>query len=249
MAVQEDLYNQWKKDYEAPFSGWDFSYLKDRRIDEQPPWNYIELAKELSRKSKAVLDMGTGGGEKFASLAPFPEHAVATEGYKPNVAVARQKLEPLGVKVVEVDESYNLPFENEEFDLVLNRHSAFTSSEVFRILKRGGYFLTQQVGGGNSSDLTKRFDVDSLYRDWDAETAKTDLEKVGFKILRTENWEGKSKFSDVGALVYYLKVIPWAVPGFSLDSHLEYLEKLQEEVDKGKELVFTKTRFLILAQK
>ncbi|GAI20778.1 unnamed protein product, partial [marine sediment metagenome] len=131
----KNLHSQWRKDYEAPFAGWDFSYLNDRWIEEQPPWDYEALARQLLKKSKAVLDMGTGGGEIFASFAPFPEHTVAIEGWRPNVAIAKRRLEPLGVRILEVDESDELSFADGEFDLVLNRHSAFRATEVFRILK------------------------------------------------------------------------------------------------------------------
>ena len=46
----KDFYTQWKKEEQMPFSGWDFSYLKDRKTEELPPWDYISLAKELIKK-------------------------------------------------------------------------------------------------------------------------------------------------------------------------------------------------------
>jgi S-adenosylmethionine:diacylglycerol 3-amino-3-carboxypropyl transferase len=94
----KDLHHQWKKEYETRFSGWDFSHLKNRWIDENPPWDYKELARQFVKKSEAILDIGTGGGEVLASLTPFPRHAIATESLEPNVTIAREKLEPLGVK-------------------------------------------------------------------------------------------------------------------------------------------------------
>jgi hypothetical protein len=36
----------------------------------------------------SLLDMGTGGGELLASMAPLPD-VWATEGYPPNVPIAR----------------------------------------------------------------------------------------------------------------------------------------------------------------
>lgn len=130
------MIEQWKKDEQASFEGWDFSYLQGRIVEEKPSWNYKASAKDLVSNSSAVLDMGTGGGEVFAELAPFPAHTVAIEGYKPNVSVAKKKLESLGVKVLEIEEANELPFVDNEFDLVMNRHSAFRSSEIFRILKK-----------------------------------------------------------------------------------------------------------------
>lgn len=245
-----DLYNQWKKEEQVPFVGWDFSYLKGRGLDEKPSWDYKKIAKELLDKTTSVLDMGTGGGEVLSSLAPFPKHAVATEGYKPNVEVARKRLEPLGVEVVEVDESGKLPFTDDEFDLVLNRHSAFDENEVFRILKPKGIFLTQQVSGENLKDLLREFEIISKFEDkWTLKIAVERLKKVGFAVTQTKKWQGKLEFNDIGALVYYLKAIPWCVPGFSVDTHKKYLEKLQKRLEKEKILSFTQVRFLIQAKK
>lgn len=246
----KDLYNQWKKEEQVPFKGWNFSYLKGRGVDEKPPWDYKQIAKELLDKSTSVLDMGTGGGEVLSSLAPFPKHTIATEGYKPNVEVARKRLEPLGVQVVEVDESRKLPFADEEFDLVLNRHSAFDETEVFRALKPSGVFLTQQVNEDNLKDLLNEFETTSKFENsWTLEIAVERLTKAGFTITQTGKWQGKLEFNDVGALVYYLKAIPWIIPEFSVDTHKKYLKKLQQKLDKEKALPFTQTRFFIQAQK
>ena len=45
----------------------------------------------------------------------------------------------------------------EQFDLVLNRHSAFNWSEVARVLALSGTFLTQQVHGRWAEDLLAEF--------------------------------------------------------------------------------------------
>ncbi|MFH1405041.1 MAG: class I SAM-dependent methyltransferase [Patescibacteria group bacterium] len=241
----EELYQQWKQDEEANFEGWDFSYLKNRWLEEQPPWDYEGKAKELVSQSTAVLDMGTGGGEKFAMLAPFPEHTIAIEAYKPNVSVARKRLESLGVKVIEANESYELPFSDGEFDLILNRHSAFKSSELFRILKVGGVFLTQQVSGENLNDMIVEFNAIPKYKDWILERIQQQLKDAGFEIEEVQKWTGKMHFNDVGAIVYFLRAIPWIVEGFSVDGHLPFLQKLQKKLEDTGKLIFTQKRFLI----
>jgi len=136
-----NLYSQWKKDEQTPFSGWDFSYIKDRLKVEKPPWNYEKEAKNLIKKATAVLDIGTGGGEAFSSFGPFPKHTFATESYSLNVPIARKKLTPLGIEVVKTNKSGKLPFADKEFDLVLSRHSFYNEKEVFRVLQGGGIFL------------------------------------------------------------------------------------------------------------
>ena len=64
-----------------------------------------------------------------------------------------------------------------------------------------------------------------------------------------KKWKGKKEFKDVGAVVYFLKAIPWIVPGFSVRTHVRYLQKLQNKADKGERLIFTEVRYLVLSKK
>ena len=249
--MNNELYRRWKNDEQAEFTGWDFSYLENRMKQASPPWDYKKLAKKLLKNSKHVLDLGTGGGEIFASLKPLPKHARATEAYPPNVKVARRRLKPLGVNVVQTSEDpkAKLPFKNEEFDLVLNRHEAYSAKEVYRILKPGGFFLTQQVDGNDCLDLLKAFKARPKWSFWNLKFAKKDILNSGFVIKQAKNWTGSIIFKEVGAVVYYLKAIPWYVDDFSVDKCLSNLEKLQTKLDKDKKLQFAIGRFLILAWK
>ncbi len=239
----------WENEEKAFFEGWDFSYIKNRWITEKPDWNYDNLAKDLIKNSKSVLDMETGGGERFSTFGPFPKKVVATEGYKPNIAIAKKNLEPLGVKIVEVLDASKLPFEDEEFDLIINRHGSFNAKEVFRILKKGGIFLTQQVSGDYAEDLIKKFNTKRKFADWNIEKAKIELEQAEFKIELFRDWKGKMKFSDVGAIVYFLNAIPWTVPGFSVKRDFDNLKKLQKYLDNGNQLEFKQAMFLIKCKK
>jgi hypothetical protein len=84
----------------APVRGWDFSWLEGRAEETRPPWSYAAIVRESAASSRRMLDIDTGGGEFLARLAPFPGSVVATEGYAPNVAVARERLAPLGIHLV-----------------------------------------------------------------------------------------------------------------------------------------------------
>jgi len=240
---------KWKKDGAAPFQGWDFSYIHERHHLEEPNWNYEETARRLVSNAASILDIGTGGGEVFTRLAPFPRHTVAIEDWHPNVAVARKRLTKLGVKVLGVDYKKRLPFQDEEFDLILNRHSALPIPEIYRILRPGGVLFTQQVDGHNLEDLTRAFGAKQKWPDNTLPYVQSQLERTGFLIVDSRNWIGKAVFSDVGAIVYFLKNIPWVVDGFSVTSHLPYLEKLQQKVNRGMPLRYSIGRFLIKAIK
>ena len=246
----KELMKKWEEDEKAVFKGWDFSYLKRRMIEENPPWNYKRKAKELVKKSHSVLDMETGGGEIFSEFAPFPKNAKAYEGYAPNIVVAKKRLKPLGVKIVKCTNLKKLPFNDEEFDLVLNRHGAINAREIFRILKPRGIFFTQQVTGSKDSmDLVKEFKAKRKFSDINLELYKKKLLDAGFEIKENKKWEGEKIFKDVGAIIYYLKAIPWIVENFSVERNFKTLIKLQNKLEKKGQLKFDTAKFLILAKK
>lgn len=251
-ADEQSLIDSWRAEERAPVSGWYLSCLKGRMSEDKPPWDYASLAKGLlgSVGSRgAALDLGCGGGELLSSLGPFPERTFATEGHPPNVPVAVKRLKPLGVSVVEADSAGKIPFDDETFDVVLSRHSAFSAEEVFRVLKRGGVFLTQQVPGDNLGDLASLMGGTSGFPEWSLGQAVSRLERAGFSVEDSREWRGKVVFSDVGALVYFLKAVPWIVEGFSVERYRDALLDLQRRIDAGLRLSFTVSRFMLICRK
>jgi SAM-dependent methyltransferase len=250
--IPKDLIEKWKREEQEPFSGWDFSHLDDRMIEEQAPWSYTTRASELMRQIHSVIDLGTGGGERFLKLQNFwPAKVVVTEDYPPNVQLATERLSPYGVRVVDVPLLYegSLPFEDGEFDLVLNRHSGFNPREVARILSPGGTFLTQQIHGLWAEDLLAVFGASPQWPDATPEKYIPALEKAGLTIIQSREWSGKLAFTDVGAIVYYLKAVPWLVPGFSVEKHSQNLLALQQRLESGGGLAFAARKYLLEARK
>ena len=249
---RDELIKTWLQEEQKPFQGWDFSYLDGRLTGDRAPWSYLGLAAELMRHASSVVDMDTGGGEKLLDLREhWPERVVATEDYPPNFKLATERLSRLGVQVVRTTSSDAgpMPFVDGEFDLILNRHAAFNPSEVARILSVGGAFLTQQVHGMWAWDLLASFDVAPQFSDATAEKYVPRLEAAGLVIRTVEEWDGRLVFTDVGAIVYYLKAIPWAVPGFTVETHLRHLLALQQRLEADGELGFYAAKYLIKASK
>lgn len=247
-----DLIEVWRQEDQQPFTGWDFSYLAGRMQEEEPPWSYTLRAKALLGQVASVLDMDTGGGERLLDMrAAWPAKVVATEAYPPNLKLARERLEPLGVTVVEVglSEQHPMPFANAEFGLVLNRHGAFNAAEVARILTSGGVFFTQQVHGLWAHDLLAAFGATPQWPQATPARYIPLLAAAGLAIVNHEDWSGDLAFTDVGAIVYYLKAVPWLVPGFSVEKHLENLLALQRRLENEGKLVFAAKKYMIEARK
>ncbi|TRY26106.1 class I SAM-dependent methyltransferase [Brevibacillus sp. LEMMJ03] len=237
----------------VPFAGWDFSYVtRTGRMKEAPlPWNYANLVSRRLRGAESLLDMGTGGGELLSLLRPLPPRTFATEGYAPNVPVARARLEPLGVTVVEADGEADLPFADEVFELVINRHESYRPEEVCRIMKPGACFITQQVGGHNDLELNRMLEapVPEEYLHWNLAYAAAQLEAAGLTVVERREVFSFTRFYDVGAIVYYLQAIPWQVPDFSVERCADGLLRIHRVIERDGYVDIPAHRFLLVAVK
>ncbi|TLS38169.1 class I SAM-dependent methyltransferase [Pseudalkalibacillus caeni] len=251
--TEKTLFDFLISEAERPFSGWDFSYIsKTGRMAESPlDWSYTSLILPELRRADSMLDMGTGGGEFLSMFLPFPANTYATEAYKPNVPIAKKRLEPLGVNVSEISDDEELPYEDETFDLIINRHEAYSVSELKRILKCGGMFITQQVGGKNDISINALLEapINGEFSHWDLAYAVNEMKEAGFEILKAQEQFPNTRYYDIGALVYYLKAIPWQVTDFTIDRYFNRLKSIHELIEKDGYLDIPSHRFLIIAKK
>ncbi|WP_199618223.1 class I SAM-dependent methyltransferase [Paenibacillus alkalitolerans] len=248
----EQLKSLWISEERKTFKGWDFSYLAGRASEEQLPWDYRSIVLTHMGSGKNMLDMGTGGGEFLLSLDPPKGKTFATEGYAPNYELCKRTLPDYGIDVRQVHDDRELPFEDHFFDLIINRHEAFDAQEVFRILKPGGMFVTQQVGGQNNRELSKLLlgnDSNIIDAAFGLGSAMEEISRSGLTIVEGKEFFPILTFYDVGALVYFAKVIEWEFPGFSVDRCYDKLCFLQEQVEQQGCIQSTEHRFLIVARK
>jgi SAM-dependent methyltransferase len=233
------------------FSGWDFSFLANRWKEASTSWDYPQIVRSHIQPEYAMLDMDTGGGEVLSSFMPLPRNTYATEGYAPNVPVAKNRLEPLGVKLVQLFGNDIPPFANGYFDLVTNRHGSFLAHELQRILKPGGIFITQQVGGENNFKLNELLQEkpEFMYSHWTLDLAVKQLTEAGFQILEQKNEYPETTISDIGALVFHLKVIQWQITDFSVEKYHHKLVEIHNLIQGQGCLKIRSHRFLIMAKK
>ena len=144
-----------------------------------------------------------------------------------------------------------MPFPDESFDIVVNRHGSYEPKELFRVLKPGGLFITQQVGENNDHELVemllpntpKQFDGHNLTN------CSKALKEVGFSILESDEAYRTISFNSSGALVWFAKIIEWEFIGFSVDKCIKQLIDVETAI-KTKGFVSGSThRFYIVAKK
>ncbi len=248
-----ELKSIWKKEENvAHIHGWDFSHIHGRYEEERDlPWDYGKIIKWYLNDDMNILDYDTGGGEFLLSLKHPFHRTAATEGYQPNVELCKEILLPLGIDFKACDNSANIPFGNESFDLIINRHGDFNAKELYRLLKKGGVFITEQVGGDNDRDLVEMVlpNTQKPFPHLNLKEQKKVFEDAGFYILEEAEVYRPIKFYDVGAFVWFAHIIEWEFPEFSVDRCFEHLINMQKIIEGEGYIEGTIHRYLIVAKK
>jgi SAM-dependent methyltransferase len=235
----------------VPVAGWDFSWFEGRATEERPSWGY---AKQMARRmalAHAALDVQTGGGEVLAEVTKAPPLLAATESWPPNVALACKRLAPLGATVHEVADDAPLPFPDDSFDLVVSRHPVQTRwDEIARVLQPGGTYFSQQVGAGSVRELTDfMMGPQPIGLARDPSRVADAAEAAGLAVVDLRRESLRMEFFDIAAVIYFLRKVPWTVPGYTTEQYMDRLRELHIRIESDGPFVAHSERFLIEAKK
>jgi SAM-dependent methyltransferase len=216
----------------APITGWDFSWLDGRATEARPSWHFHERVAERAAHATAVLDIECGDGKLLGSLPHRPALTVGVEDYQPGPGTLKARGDAL-------------PLRNASFDLVISRHPVVAHwDEIARVLAPGGTYFAQHVGPRSAAEVGEWF-----VGPWPASDARTperaqrEAERVGLDVVDLRYEELPMVFHDVGAVVYFLRLVVWIVPDFTVDRYRLRLRAMPMPFHA------TSTRFLIEATK
>ena len=236
----------------ASVDGWDFCWLDGRATEERPSWGYQRLMSQRLATVSAALDIQTGGGEVLAGAATFPPTMAAVEPWPPNAALATKRLHPRGVVVVAIPNEPPLPFSGEAFDLVTSRHpNTVWWAEIARVLRPGGTYLAQHVGPASVSELIEYF-IGPQPEAWarrEPDTEAARARAAGLQVVDMPMERLRQEYFDIGAVIYFLRKVIWAVPDFTVDRYREKLRELHERIVADGAFVAHSTRILVEVRK
>ncbi len=252
--MKKELWKQeWLEEEKIAYiKGWDFSHIEDRYDEEHDlSWDYEQVVRQYVVPRHQLLDVDTGGAEFLLRLEHPYKNTSATEGYEPNVALCKDRLLPLGIDFKQADGLDILPFEDDSFDIIINRHGDFNAKDIYRLLKKGGIFITEQVGAENDRELVKLLlgDTPVPFPDLYLDKISQQFKDAGFETLRGEEEFRPIKFYDVGALVWFARIIEWEFPNFSVETCLDNLYKAQEIVEEKGSVDGRIHRILLVCRK
>jgi SAM-dependent methyltransferase len=214
----------------APINGWDFSWLDGRATEERPSWHFRERVAERAASARAMVDIECGDGRLLDSLAQRPALTVGVEDFQPGPGTLAARGDAL-------------PLRDAAFDLVISRHPVVAHwDEIARVLTPRGTYLAQHVGPRSAAEVGEWFvgpwppsDTRSPERARQlASDARLDVVDVRYEEL-------PMVFYDVGAVVYFVRLVVWIVPDFSVDRYRDRLREMPMPFHA------TSTRFLIEA--
>lgn len=189
MRLKEQI-RQWEdEERSAAVTGWDFPIYGTVIVRRTAFHGSMRRSSDGISLPRRVFWIWIRAAESFFFPWSIPIiKRAATEAWEPNIRLCRERLLPLGIDFRETDGTGLLPFPDETFELVINRHGDYQPEEVFRILSPGGTFVTQQVGGENDRELRELLlpEVSPPYPEWNAGHAAQKLAEAGFSILQKE---------------------------------------------------------------
>ncbi len=237
----------------APRRGWDFSRLRDDR--DPTPWEYADVVRRFLRPDDRVLDVGTGGGERFLALAPSFGTGVGIDPDPAMIAAARENLPAsLAGKVTFAEGRVAaLPAPGASCDVVLNRHAAVDVAEVVRVLRPGGCFITEQVGAQNTVNIATLFGCGPgmggarIAPDQEIPALADAFQQRGCAIVSYGTYNVPYYFRDAASLLFWMQAVG-VPPGFDIERDwqsvhyllTEYMTPRGVETNEHRELLIVR---------
>jgi ubiquinone/menaquinone biosynthesis C-methylase UbiE len=232
--------------------GWDFSRVSDGRGPVL--WKYVDVICQYLKPTDRVLDIGTGGGEIFLSLAPYFGQGIGIDQNPRMIETAQRNRVDLSVENVTLIqmEGSDLQFEAEEFDIVLLRHLHVYVDEIVRVLRPGGYFITQMVGQRTALNFLEAFGWTpaSFGLDWWQPVAELadEFRRHGCYIIAEAENDVPYWFEDIESFLFWVMSVPWPEK-IVLEKHWQNINHILETSQTERGIETNEHRGLLIVRK
>ena len=233
-------------------NGWDFSKLQV--TTEGVKWDFYEEETKRCKSSDILLDVGTGGGENVLKIASSLLLLVGIDISSSMIETAQsnlRKANKLNVRIYQMS-SDNLQFPTGFFDVISSCHAPFYASEVAKVLRSGGTFLTQQVSEADKLNLKRAYGRGQSFEQVDGtlkERYIRELKKAGFAEVQSFEYNAIDYYQRPEDLMFLLKHTP-IIPNFGqVEKDFDILNDFIKNNRTKKGICTNSKRFLIVAKK
>lgn len=153
METYEDFYRRVGK-----LQGWDFSKLR-YEVEDNSEFNYFSTINNACNENTVLLDVGTGGGEKILRNLKLGVNLVGIDNCKEMIERANEnlKLYPERQARFLLMDVKNLEFKDNTFDIVCSRHCWDNPKQAYRLLKKSGKYIAEEIEVEDCLELKKLF--------------------------------------------------------------------------------------------
>ena len=193
---------------------------------EKLPWNWREKVLNFLKPDSRLLDL-TPGGEWFLRSLSHPDKLCAAER-----------------------RAGKIPFPENSFDLILNDGGEYDLTEIYRVLKSGGFFLTQQYGGEHLAAFLPHVlgETSQKEPDYNLENQLPKFMEMGFRIMYRNQAYSICRFSDGEQLWDYLSAQFPFFPGLS-GKEKTVREQAEKMIAAQGFLELEEHRFIVIVKK
>ncbi|MBU3934898.1 class I SAM-dependent methyltransferase [Patescibacteria group bacterium] len=205
---------------------------------------FLELIHPLLVKAELTLEIGTGTGIIPAWLGALGKKMICID-FSPNmIKIARENCRNLPNTKFQIADLNNLPFDNEQFDLVIKRLAPDNLFEVYKVLKKGKDFVNFSDCKKDGMEIKKIFGL-PLYKS--ADRRKNELLDCNFSIKFEREFLYRETYDNFDDFVRMLKIAP-LIPDF-LDKQGYYKSKAMQYFKKNNRFILTRHKYFVHAVK
>lgn len=209
------------------------------------PWEYGEVVARYLQPTDEVLDIGTGGGERFAAMASRFRSGLGIDIDPEMIALAARTYSGRNLEFRVC--SARLEGVATSFPVIINRHATLDLPAVTEHLKPGGYFITQQVGERNMACVRLSLGQPQPA----AEISASALTDVGLRVVGFLEYDVEYVVHYIESLVFWLSALD--MPHADLDgsaalADVEVLNAILHSNVDERGFVTNTHRYLAVAQ-
>lgn len=214
-----------------------------------------DVEKRVRRKE--VLDVGCGPGEFALRVSKRARSVVGIDVSEKALELAKRNLAVSGLSNVKFrfGDVYNLPFQDEHFDLVYSRRGPasvdrHSLAEVFRVLRKGGRFMEITIGERDKQNIVEIFGRGQMkgFRGQVSTVKRRWLSEAGFRNIVAKDYLATEVFHTLDDFVIRLRTAP-IIPSFDVKRDKALLNAVEERCMTDRGLETPVHRVVLIARK
>lgn len=219
---------------------------------------YVSKILSVLKPRMRLLDIGCGTAHIIQRLATY---------YKSAIFVGLD-ISPAMLKIANVDatdvpnailvegDGLKLPFSNWTFDIVITRLAEYSPNELYRVLRKGGYFFEYSLGPEANKEIleffTDRIEKENFFipkslKEWKEEVCK-DIKDAGFVVDSIEDYKENEYYQSEEELMDLIEMVP-LVRNFDREKDRRRNNKLAEKYKEKRGIKITWHYYIMEARR